>query len=151
MKLKNLNIYKKKYNFRLDFGIGLNRFYILLIKLGLNLNFRIKRFSLLRLNIIKRYKLIIFYKKWILVNKLKYRIKQYFKFFIAIKNYKYLRFKFGLPVNGQRTHTNRKNAFKGLMRFSDKNIRKSNKKKNKFHRSGYTITSNRSKLNWHKK
>jgi ribosomal protein S13 len=142
MKFKNLNnsrsLYKKKYNFRLDFGIGLNRFYLILIKLGLNFNFKLKRFLYHNINIIKRYKLIIFYKKWFVVNKLKYRIKQYFKFFTAIKNYKYLRFKYGLPVNGQRTHTNKKNSFKGLVRVSAL-INRKNSKNKKFKRFGFNI------------
>ena len=127
--MSNLIINKKKFfNFRLDFGIGCSRFKFFLLKLGLNINYGIRRFFRLSLNIIKRYKLIIFLKKWIIVRKLHYRLKQYLTFFKKVKNYKYLRFKFGLPVNGQRTHTNRKNSFRGLINFKLINF---DKKKNK--------------------
>jgi len=104
---------QKKYIFRFEYGIGLSRYNLLLFKLGLNFNVNIKKFLHYNINVMKRYKIILFYNKWVLVNKLKFKIQQYLKFSKIIYNYRYIRFKFGLPVNGQRTHTNRKNSMKG--------------------------------------
>jgi len=114
MLLKNK---KQLFNFKSDFGIGSSRFIFILLKLGLNLFYCFKKFYKYPINIIKRYKLILFYKKWLITNKLKTYLRYIFKSYKIINNYKYIRLKFGLPVNGQRTHTNRQNSIKYLMNF----------------------------------
>ena len=117
-----------------EFGIGIYKSSFLLTLCGFNINFNCKYNKFLRLRLNRRLKKIYYIKNWILTDRLKYRRKQYFIFIKLLQNYKYFRFKFGLPVRGQRTHSNKQNNYKfsisiGLMKLSAN--QSTNKKKYK--------------------
>jgi ribosomal protein S13 len=112
--------------FKKDFGIGFYKSRILLAKCGLNLNYNLKyRFFLKNRFYLRRINYLIFSQNWIVNERLQYRKLQYINFLKLLKNYKYLRLKYGLPLNGQRSHTNRQtikrfSALNGFIKLTKK-------------------------------
>jgi ribosomal protein S13 len=116
-----------------NFGIGLYRTRFLLTLCGINYNYNltIKEYFFFRLN--KRINKYLFVKTWVINEKLRYRRRQYIVFLKSLVNfYKFIRLRFGLPIRGQRTHSNRQtvgkvsNIFKLIGNFNEK---KSKRKK----------------------
>ena len=93
------------------FGLGKHNSSLVCKKLGFSGNLKFKNLSKKQLNkIIKVIKLL----NLELSSELKKKRLLFFKNSISIKSYKGFRKKSGLPVRGQRTHTNAKSSKKRL-------------------------------------
>jgi small subunit ribosomal protein S13 len=95
-------------------GIGKANSCVICKKLGFSINLKIKNLSKEQIQ-----KLIttIEFSKFILVADLKKFKSLRIKKLISIKSYRGLRIKQGLPIRGQRTHTNAKTARKKIKNF----------------------------------
>ena len=105
---ENTSVY---FSLNYIYGIGKSRAFLICKKLGFALNFKTKdlssaqTFQILKLIETSNYVLASDLKRLNLLNKQK---------LISIKSYRGLRRKKGLPVRGQRTHTNAKTAKKRI-------------------------------------
>lgn len=91
------------------YGINKSTSYLICKKLGFSINFKINLLSNEQLNILVKTTELL---NLILGSNLKKLKQLHFKKLVSIKSYKGLRKKQGLPVRGQRTHTNAKTARK---------------------------------------
>lgn len=92
----------------LIYGINQKTAINICLSIGINPNAKFNQLPNQKINLLK-----YFINKFIITEKNLIE-KQYniFKKLIKIKTYKGIRYTFGLPLNGQRTHTNRKTARK---------------------------------------
>jgi small subunit ribosomal protein S13 len=96
------------------FGIGKSNSHIVCKKLGFSVNFKIKNLSKEQIQTLVA---TIEYSNLILVADLKKFNSLNIKKLSAIKSYRGLRLKQGLPVRGQRTHTNARTSRKKIKNF----------------------------------
>lgn len=96
------------------FGIGKSNSLIICKKLGFSKNFKIKNLSKEQIQTLVA---LIESLNLILVSDLKKFKSLIIKNLIAIKSYRGLRLKQGLPVRGQRTHTNARTSRKKIKNF----------------------------------
>lgn len=92
----------------LNYGIGFYRSRLLLKYCGINLNYnlRIRRYKKWKFE--NRIKRLLKVRAWLLFDELQQRRRDYFFFIKKLYNfYKFLRLRYGLPLRGQRTHSNR--------------------------------------------
>jgi ribosomal protein S13 len=92
----------------LNYGIGFYRSRLLLKYCGINMNYnlRIRRYK--RWQFEEKIKTLLKIKGWLLFAELQQRRRDYFFFIKKLFNfYKFLRLRYGLPLRGQRTHSNR--------------------------------------------
>src|SRR5690606_13683534 len=102
--LKN-KIFNKKtvsQNLKIIFGIGFNNAKIVCKNLGINENFLFSQLKKDQIN-----KILSHIEKYYLniESNLIIKNKNVFSFLQKLKNYKYFRHKYNMPVRGQRTHT----------------------------------------------
>lgn len=101
---------QKKIIFALTkiYGINISKSKIICKNLGFNPNTNLQKLSNIKIN-----HLIFYIEKNIKIeDDLKQEKYNIFNYILNIKTYKGIRHTFGLPLNGQRTHTNRKTAKK---------------------------------------
>lgn len=91
------------------YGINKSTSYLICKKLGFSINLKINLLSNEQLNLLVKTTELL---NLILGSNLKKLKQLHFKNLVSIKSYKGLRKKQGLPVRGQRTHTNAKTARK---------------------------------------
>lgn len=99
----------KKWKKKMPVGINLKTFLVFKKKDGININYSVvNSLSTVKNKVIENLinSRIYDWKKSKKVKKLGYEKKGFFAFLRRIRNYKYYRHKFKLPVNGQRTKTN---------------------------------------------
>ncbi len=89
------------------YGIGKNRSFLICKKLGFSGNLKVKNLSTTQVNQVIR---LIESLNFVLANDLKRSNLLAKQRLVSIKSYRGLRKKKGLPVRGQRTHTNAKTA-----------------------------------------
>lgn len=106
---------KKKLRYGLTniFGIGLSRANIICNKLGLSVNYPLKKVSQMQLSRIGRF----IEQQYIIEGELNYTIQNNITRLLSINNYRGFRHMNNLPVRGQRTHTNAKTAKKLVKRY----------------------------------
>ena len=98
-----------KFGLKSVYGIGANKALVICKKLGFSLNLKIKNLSTFQINQINK---IVEFLNLIVANDLRKLILLNKKKLVFIKSYRGLRKKKGLPVRGQRTHTNAKTSRK---------------------------------------
>ena len=98
-----------KFGLKYVYGINTNKASLICKKLGFSLNLKVKNLSKFQMNQIIK---IVEFLNLIVANDLRKLNLLNKKKLVFIKSYRGLRKKKGLPVRGQRTHTNAKTARK---------------------------------------
>jgi len=109
LKKKKFNKTTIFQNLKTIYGVGTNSAYLICQHVGIN---PITIFKLLREDQI--YKLYLYIEKeyTLIENNLKFYEKENNKYLFKVKNLRAIRNRLGLPVRGQRTHTNAKTKIK---------------------------------------
>ena len=98
-----------EFGLKYVYGINRNKAFLICKKLGFSLNLKVKNLSTSQINQIIK---IVEFLNLIVANDLRKLILFNKKKLVFIKSYKGLRRKKGLPVRGQRTHTNARTSRK---------------------------------------
>lgn len=110
-----------KYILASYYGIGVTRAQLIYTICGYHSNERLRNKKYYNLTI-QRLRLYVFMRKWVLDNQLRAARRQKFVLYRLLYSfYKYYRLKYGLPLRGQRTRSNRHTSrlFKSFNRYLD--------------------------------
>lgn len=99
---------KNLYSLKKIFGLNKTSLKKIFKNLGINQNSKLKELNKIQIDKLIKY----IDKNYIIEQDLKKNIKENLSHLYNIKNYKGIRLLKGLPVNGQRTHTNAKTSKK---------------------------------------